>query len=85
VAEFDIDQEDVAEEKAELKRRTGKDITILGSGTLVQPLLADDLLDELSLMVQPVVLGSGKRHFEEGSDQEHLEVLDSRMCSIGVL
>ena len=54
----------VAEEIAKLKRHPGKDTTNLGSGALIRPLLANDLLDELSLMVQPVVLGSGKRVFE---------------------
>src|SRR5215210_3388313 len=46
-------KENVAEEIARLKEQPGKDIGIVGSGTLVQSLLADDLLDELSLMVHP--------------------------------
>src|SRR3712207_1111659 len=46
-----------AEEVAKLKRRPGKDITVLGSGTLVRSLLRDELLDELRLMVHPVILG----------------------------
>jgi dihydrofolate reductase len=76
---------DVAEEIAKLKRQPGKDITILGSGALVRSLLEDDLLDELRLMVHPVVLGSGKRLFEEGGDQKTLELLDSKTFRIGVL
>ena len=75
----------VAEEITKLKRRPGKDITILGSGTLVRSLLEDDLLDELRLMVHFVVLGRGKRLFEEGSDQKRLELVDSKTFSIGVL
>src|SRR5215218_6964741 len=55
----------VVEEIAKLKRQPGRDITILGSGTLVRSLLQEDLLDELSLMVHPVVLGSGKRLFRK--------------------
>jgi len=58
----------VAEEIARLKWQPGKDITILGSCALVRSLLQDDLLDELKLMVHPVVLVSGKRLFEEGSE-----------------
>src|SRR5215204_711497 len=58
----------VAEEIAKLKRQPGRDITILGSGTLVRSLLADDLLDELRLMVHPVILSGGKRLFEERVD-----------------
>jgi len=75
----------VAEEIRELKRQPGKDITILGSGTLVRSLLQDDLLDELGLMVHPVVLGSGKRLFEEGGDQKSLELVDSKTFGTGVL
>ena len=75
----------VVEEIAKLKRQPGRDITILGSGTLVRSLLQEDLLDELSLMVHPVVLGSGKRLFEEGSDRKTLELVDSKTFSIGVL
>jgi dihydrofolate reductase len=78
-------QDNVAEEITELKRQPGKDITILGSGTLVRSLLRDDLLDELRLMVHPIVLGSGKRLFEEGGDQKRLELVDSKTFSTGVL
>jgi dihydrofolate reductase len=59
----------VAEEIAGLKRQTGGDISISGSGTLVQSLLKDGLIDELRLMVHPVVVGNGKRLFEKGGDQ----------------
>jgi len=58
---------------------------VLGSGTLVRSLLEDDFLDELRLMVHPVVLGRGKRLFEEGSDQKRLELVDSKAFSIGIL
>jgi dihydrofolate reductase len=75
----------VAEEIRELKQQPGKDITILGSGTLVRSLLQDDLLDELGLMVHPIILGSGKRLFEEGGDQKSLELVDSKTFGTGVL
>jgi dihydrofolate reductase len=54
---------DVAEAVAGLKQQPGGNIAILGSGDLVQTLIASDLVDECSLMVFPVVLGSGKRLF----------------------
>jgi dihydrofolate reductase len=76
---------DIAEEIAKLKRQPGKDITIIGSGSLVRSLLRDGLLDELGLMVHPIVLGSGKRLFEEGSDRKPLELVDSRTFGTGVL
>ncbi len=75
----------VAEEIAKLKRQPGKDIVILGSGTLVRSLLQDDRLDELRLMVHPLVVGSGKRLFEEGGDQKALKLVDSKTFSTGVL
>jgi dihydrofolate reductase len=75
----------VAEEIAKLKRRLGKDITILGSGALVQSLLRKDLLEELRLMVHPLVSGGGKRLFEDGVDRKALELVDSRTFSTGVV
>jgi dihydrofolate reductase len=75
----------VAEEITELKRLPGKDITIIGSAALVQSLLADELLDELRLMVHPLVLGGGKRLFQDGGDQKALELLDSKTFDTGVL
>jgi dihydrofolate reductase len=74
-----------AQEIAELKRRPGKDITIIGSGVLLRSLLRDGLLDELNLMVHPVVLGGGKRLFENGSGKKALELVDSRTFETGVV
>jgi dihydrofolate reductase len=76
---------DVAEEITKLKQQLGKDIAILGSGTLVRSLLQDDLLDELRLIIHPIVLGSGKRLFEDGGDQKALELVDSKTFGTGVL
>ena len=78
-------KENVAEEIAGLKRQTGGDISISGSGTLVRSLLGDGLIDELRLMVHPVVVGSGKRLFEEGGEQIALELVDFRTFSTGVV
>jgi dihydrofolate reductase len=76
---------DLAEEVTKLKGQPGKDIAISGSATLVRSLLAEDLLDELRLMVHPVVVGSGKRLFEEGGEQKALELVDSKTFSTGVV
>jgi dihydrofolate reductase len=78
-------KEDVAEEITKLKGQPGKDISITGSPTLVRSLLEEDLLDELRLMVHPIVVGSGKRLFEDGGDQKALELVDSKTFSTGVL
>jgi hypothetical protein len=74
-----------AEEIARLKRQPGKDITILGNGTLVGSLLRDGLHDELKLMVHPVVIGSGKRLFEDEVDRKAPELVDSKTFRTGVL
>jgi dihydrofolate reductase len=76
---------DVAEEISELKRQPGKDIVISGSGSLVGSLLKDGLIDELGLMIHPVVVGSGKRLFEEGGERIALELVDSKTFSTGVV
>jgi dihydrofolate reductase len=75
----------VAEAIAKLKRQPGKDIGIVGSGTLVRSLLREDLLDELRFMVHPIVMGSGERLFEDGGDQKALELVDSKTFGTGVL
>jgi dihydrofolate reductase len=78
-------QGDVAEEISELKRQPGKDIVISGSGALVRSLLRDGLIDELRLMVHPIVVGSGKRLFEDGGEQTALELVESKTFATGVL
>jgi len=80
-----IKGDEFAEEIIELTQQPGKDITILGSGALVRSLLRGNLLDELKLMVHPVVLGTGKRLFEEGSDRKALELVDSKTFRTSVL
>jgi dihydrofolate reductase len=77
--------ENVAEEISRLKQQPGKDISISGSGSLVRSMLKDGLIDELRLMVHPVVVGSGKRLFEEGGEQIALELVDSKTFSTGVV
>jgi dihydrofolate reductase len=65
-----------AEGITRLKQQQGKDIAILGSGALVRSLLQVDLLDELRLIIHPIVLGSGKRFFEDGGNRKALELVD---------
>lgn len=76
---------DVAEEVSELKRRIGGDILIYGSSDLVNSLMENSLIDELRLMVHPVVLGSGKKLFRDERDISHLRLVDSRVFSTGVV
>jgi dihydrofolate reductase len=75
---------DVAEEVAKLREQHDGDIVVHGSARLVQTLLEHDLVDQLRLMVFPVVLGSGKRLFAETSDKKRLRLVDSKVVGDGV-
>jgi dihydrofolate reductase len=77
-------QGDVADEVAKLKQEQDGDIVVHGSARLVQTLLERDLVDELRLMVFPVVLGSGKRLFDGLSDKKPLRLVDSKVVGDGV-
>ena len=69
---------DVPEEIAKLKAATDGTVLVAGSGTLVATLLANDLVDELRLMVFPTILGRGKRLFPEGIDRLKLTHVESK-------
>jgi dihydrofolate reductase len=75
---------DVAEQVRALKERPGREIGVSGSITLIGSLLTMGLLDELRLLVFPVVVGSGKRLFE-GDEQVPLRLVDSRTFQTDVL
>jgi len=76
---------DVADEVATLKEQPGKNIAVLGSGDLVQTLITNDLVDEYSLMVFPIVLGTGKRLFRDTGQTRSLRLVDSKTTSTGGL
>jgi len=67
-----------------LKQRDGKDITVHGSASLVQTLMQHDLVDRYRLLVYPLVVGRGKRLFEEGIPAT-LKLVESRPFSSGVV
>ena len=75
---------DLGEEVAKLKQAHEGDVVVHGSAQLAQALLEQDLVDELRLMVFPVVLGSGKRLFGETSDKKPLRLVDSKTVGDGV-
>jgi dihydrofolate reductase len=75
---------DVPEQVAKLKQEHDGDVVVHGSPRLVQSLLEHDLVDELRLMVFPVVLGSGKRLFGETVDKLPLRLVDSKVVGDGV-
>jgi dihydrofolate reductase len=76
--------DDLAAAIRELKARPGGELQVHGSGTLVRWLLAHDLVDELQLLVIPVVVGQGKRLFPESGPDLALDLVESRVDSKGV-
>jgi dihydrofolate reductase len=70
---------------AKLKEGSGKEIQVIGSGELVQTLIRHDLVDEYRLMVHPLVLGTGKRLFPDGTAPTKLRLVDTKPTSTGVL
>jgi dihydrofolate reductase len=75
---------DLAGEVAKIKQAHDGDVVVHGSARLAQALLEHDLVDELRLMVYPVVLGSGKRLFGDTSDRKALQLVDSKTVGDGV-
>jgi dihydrofolate reductase len=69
---------DVARELGAIKDGPGGDILVAGSGHLVRTLLADGLVDELRLMVFPIVLGTGTRLFSDGVPRTSLRLVEAR-------
>ncbi len=75
---------DLTEAITDLKNQPGKDISLVGSGTLVQSLLQLELVDELNLLICPVILGVGKRLFKEGVDTKTLKPISSKTYRSGM-
>ena len=75
---------DVVEEVKKLKDDIGGVILVAGSAQLVQTLIEHDLVDELRLMVFPVVLGTGKRLFSDRSEKKRLRLADSKTVGDGI-
>ena len=76
---------DVAEEVAKLKQQPGNEVQVHGSGDLAQTLMRNGLVDEYRLWIYPIVLGSGKRLFLEGSAPAALRLVDSAPTSTGAM
>ena len=76
---------DAAEGIAELKKEDGPELQVHGSGNLIQTLMRHNLVDQYRLWVFPVVIGSGKRLFSEGTIPSGLKLLDSKVSTTGVV
>lgn len=76
---------DVVREVSKLRQSLAGDIVVHGSARLVQTLVDHDLVDELRLMIFPIILGSGKRLFGDAGDQKRLQLMDARAVGDGVV
>jgi dihydrofolate reductase len=76
---------DAADAVAELKEQPGLDIAVIGSGDLVQSLARRALVDQYTLLIHPLVLGSGRRLFPDGAPPANLRLVDSVATDTGVI
>ncbi len=83
--ESTIIRENVVAEIAKLKEQPGKDIIIDGSATLVQSLMDTDLIDEYRFLVEPFIMGRGRRFFPEGTPMTKLRLVESQTLGFGSL
>ena len=76
---------DVPDALAELKAQPGKDFLVMGSGELVQTLMKHNLVDQYMLLFHPLILGTGRRLFKDGSPYSSLKLVDSKTTPKGVV
>jgi dihydrofolate reductase len=76
---------DVADAVAKLKKNLDKDLVILGSGELIRSLIPHHLIDEYTLQIHPLVLGTGRRLFTDDGAYSAMQLLKSKVTTTGVL
>lgn len=76
---------DAVQTVSDLKRASDRDLLILGSGALVRALAAHGLIDVFTLLIHPLVLGSGQRLFAEGGPTAHLTLVEAISTESGVI
>ncbi len=80
-----IIKENVVDELKKLKKQSGMNILLSGSATLLNSLMPHDIIDEYRFMLHPVVVGSGKKLFEEGLEKKALKLVDVRTFSTDIV
>src|SRR5438046_7991859 len=76
--------DNVVDAVTDLRAQPGRDINILGSAQLVRTLMGADLVDEVNLMIEPIVLGGGKSIFPDDGAARTFEAVSSTTASTGV-
>jgi dihydrofolate reductase len=80
-----VEAADLVQTVSKLKQEAGGDVVVHGSVQLAQTLIEHDLVDELRLMVFPVVLGTGKRLFGDPGEKKTLRLVDSKVVGDGIV
>jgi len=80
-----LEADDLVEAVSKLRQEAGGDVVVHGSAQLAQALIEHDLVDELRLMVFPVILGTGKRLFGDPGEKKTLRLVDSKVVGDGVV
>jgi dihydrofolate reductase len=75
---------DLIRDVSALRERPGGDISVMGSATLARALIAADLVDEIMLMIEPIVLGGGKRMFPDDGEAHRFELVSAQTANTGV-
>ncbi len=78
-------QGDVAEAVSTLKKEDGGDLHVIGSPAFVQTLIEHDLVDEFRVMIDPLVVGGGKRLFRDGGALRPLRLVESQVTTTGAI
>lgn len=80
-----LDADDVIGEVRKLRAQSGRDMQVMGSPSLASQLIGNDLVDEYRLMIEPIVLGGGKRLFPDDGSARPLELVSTKTAATGVL
>lgn len=78
-------QGDIGIAISDLKHELTKDLTVMGSGALIQTLMHENLIDEYLLFIHPLVLGTGRRLFANGNGSASLRLIESTTTETGVV
>ena len=76
---------DAGESVADLKASSEQDLVVLGSGDLIETLMRHDLIDEYTVLIHPLVLGTGRRLFDDDAPAATLRLVDSKITTTGVI
>jgi dihydrofolate reductase len=80
-----LSRDDAMGDIARLRGQAGRDVAVMGSSTLVRALLANGLVDELNLMLEPILLGGGKRIFPEDGHARPMRLVRMATAGTGVV